>query len=247
MTDTLLLRKGLCRQTADKALRLIYPARCPVCDLPVKPFYADICPECLPALKPVTDPWCEKCGKKLETDTGICSDCGRVKHYFVRNRSVFVYEGISASIYRFKYLGRREYASLYADMTVRILGGYIYRAEPEMIVPVPLSAERELKRGYNQALDYAEGLSAITDIPLSAYALKRVKNTRPMKLLSPSERQNNLKNAFMADPNVVKSRCILLVDDIYTTGATLDACSKVLLEAGALKVYGVTLASGAGI
>ena len=227
-------------------LDLIYPARCPVCDN-AAPYGEKICLSCMKSLKALGYPWCEKCGKKLSSGTGICNDCKTREHSFERCRSVFEYPCISKAVYRFKYMGRREYASFFAESSVKVLGDYIALAEPDMIACVPLSDKKMLKRGYNQAGDYAKEISKLTDIPFCHSALKRVKNTAPMKLLSPSERQKNLKNAFKSGQNVVKSKRILLVDDIYTTGATMDACAKVLIEAGAESVFCMTLASGAGI
>lgn len=246
MTDTLLLLKDLLKRAAAKAVDLVYPARCPVCDN-AAPYGEKICLDCLRSLKALRYPWCEKCGKKLNFGEGICGDCKRNEHSFVRCRSVFEYPCISNPVYRFKYLGRREYAAFFAESSVKILGDYLAMTKPDAIVCVPLSKKKMLKRGYNQAEDYAGEVSKLTNIPFYPGALKRVRNTAPMKLLSPAERQKNLKNAFKSGQSVVKSKRILLIDDIYTTGATTDACAKVLLEAGAESVYCMTLASGAGI
>lgn len=246
MTDTHLLPKDFLKRAGAGIIELVYPRRCPVCDEPA-PYGEKICLSCMRTLKALKQPWCEKCGKKLNTESGICKDCERRPHSFARCRSVFEYPCISSAIYRFKYLGRREYAPMFAESSLKVLGDYISIADPDMITCVPLSREKMLKRGYNQAGDYAKELSKLTDIPFCETAVKRVRNTAPMKLLSPAERQKNLKNAFKSGQNVVKSKRILLVDDIYTTGATMDACASVLLEAGAESVYCMTLASGAGI
>ncbi len=246
MTDTLLLLKDFLKRAGNKAIDLIYPVRCPVCDN-AAPYGKKICLDCMRSLKALRYPWCEKCGKKLNFGEGICGDCKRDEHYFARCRSVFEYPCISKAVYRFKYLGRREYAAFFAESSVKILGDYLGVIKPDAIACVPLSKEKMLKRGYNQAQDYAGELSKLTNIPFYPGALKRVRNTAPMKLLNPAQRQKNLKNALKSGQNVVKSKRILLIDDIYTTGATTDACAKVLLEAGAESVYCMTLASGAGI
>ena len=246
MTDILLLLKDFLKLAGSEAIELIYPRRCPVCDKPA-PFGKKICPGCIKLLKPLRDAWCEKCGKKVNSSARICADCTKRTHSFARCRSVFEYPCISGSVYKFKYMGRREYSRFYAESSVKVLGNYLALIRPDIIVSVPLSKSKMLKRGYNQASDYARELSEILNVPFCGSAVERVKNTVPMKLLSPSERQKNLKNAFKSGQNVVKSKRILLVDDIYTTGATMDACADVLLEAGAESVYGITLASGTGI
>ena len=246
MTDTLLLLKDFLKYAGSKVIDLVYPVRCPVCD-DAAPHGMKICPSCMKSLKALKYPWCEKCGKKLQSGTGICNDCNVRSHSFARCRGVFEYPCISSAIYRFKYLGRREYSYFFAESSVRGLKDYLAVAKPDIITAVPLSKGKMLKRGYNQAGDYAAELSKRINIPFCPDALKRVRNTAPMKLLSPSERQKNLKNAFKSGQNVVKSKRILLIDDIYTTGTTMDECAKVLLEAGAESVYCMTLASGAGI
>jgi ComF family protein len=246
MTDTLLLRKGFLKRAGARTIDLIYPVRCPVCD-DAAPGGEKICLNCMKMLKALKYPWCEKCGKKLDSDTGVCGDCRKTKHNFERCRSVFEYPCVKDAIYRFKYLGRREYAYFFAESSVKILRDYLAMACPDIITAVPLSDEKMFKRGYNQAGDYALELSKLLNIPFCPEAVKRVKNTAPMKLLSPAERQKNLKNAFKSGQSVVKLKRILLIDDIYTTGATMDECAGVLLEAGAESIYCMTLASGAGI
>ena len=247
MKDTAHFPKGFLKRSADRILMLIYPSRCPVCDRPVRPYTGLICMPCLKTLKANEYPWCEKCGKKVLTAQRICHDCTERGHSFERCRSALEYRCISKAVYRFKYMGRREYSKAFAKMSIAVLGDYIYGIKPDVIVPVPISSKRMFKRGYNQAYEYAKELSGITGIPVYDDAVRRIKDTRPMKLLTPKERQKNLKNAFLCGKNVVKSKSILLVDDIYTTGSTLDAVSEVLLGAGAEKVYGLTLSSGTGV
>ena len=186
-------------------------------------------------------------GDKNARFPAVCNDCKTRPRHFARCRSVFEYGSAKEMIYRFKYSGRREYAEVFATLSEKILGDYIYGNEFNCIAPVPVSKQRLLKRGYNQAAEYGRELSKVTGIPFCDDAIRRVKNTSPLKLLNPSERQNNLKNAFKTGENVVKSKCILLVDDIYTTGATMDECARVLLDGGAKSVYGITLSSGTGI
>ena len=116
-----------------------------------------------------------------------------------------------------------------------------------MIVPVPMYAKKQRARGYNQAEIIACELGKIIHIPVNTRFLKRNKNTVPMKEVSGRDRSKNLENAFIADKNVVKYKKILLVDDIYTTGATLDACAAVLKKYGVEKVYGACLCIGRGM
>ena len=116
---------------------------------------------------------------------------------------------------------------------------------------MPIHRSRLRKRGYNQAELLAKALGRYTGLPVYAKLVKRVKNTAPLKLLNPQERQNNLKKAFHIVGNDVKLMeklsSVVLVDDIYTTGSTVDEMASVLLETGVEKVYFVTLACGRGV
>ena len=232
-------------------IQLFFPLRCPVCDGIVRPFGEKICTECIPKLPPLSPPWCNRCGKKLLLEEGICSDCRSKKHYFVRGRSVYEYKGVAEAIYRFKYRNRKEYADFFGEETAKYLGDFLRKLRPDYLIPIPLHRKRFLKRGYNQAALLAEAIGNYTNIPVLSNGLIRKKNTVPLKLLKPQERQNNLENAFTIGKNDVKlrvnSKVIVLVDDIYTTGASVDEATKVLLQAGAKEVYFVTLASGTGV
>ena len=125
---------------------------------------------------------------------------------------------------------------------------FIGRVRPDVIVPVPLYRGKLRKRGYNQAACLARALGRSLELPVDEKLVKRVRNTAPMKHLNPTERQNNLKKAFIIGRNDVKLYDrIILVDDIYTTGTTLDEIAALLKEHGVSKVYCVTLACGSGV
>ena len=113
-----------------------------------------------------------------------------------------------------------------------------------MLIPVPISAHKLLERGYNQAGLLAQQVARRTGIPVREDILLRSGDTKPMKHMSASQRRQNLKKAFTVHGNDVKCKVIMLIDDIYTTGATMDACAAVLKEAGAAKVVWMTLAIG---
>ena len=165
-----------------------------------------------------------------------------------RGAATFRYRSISGSLYRFKYEGRREYADYYGVEMARTLEDFLAQAGsshiPDLLVPVPCSAQRLRKRGYNQAAVLAQKLSERSQIPVAESALERSRDTQAMRIMSASERQNNLKKAFHAYGNSVRLKSIMLIDDIYTTGATIDACAGALLEAGAKEVSFLTLAIG---
>ena len=248
------------------AVELLYPRRCPVCDRPVRGFRGLICPECEAMLQRVREPVCRRCGKPLRSSAEqFCPDCLRIPHVFDRGCAVFTYHSAAGGLFRFKYGGRREYSLWYgAQMAERLeqfcreLAAAAGRAGDgdrgrrtaaprmwfDMLVPVPVSARRLRKRGYNQAFLLAEEISRRTGIPVRGDVLQRTSDTRPMKNMGPAERQNNLKKAFQCTGNDVKLRSIMLIDDIYTTGATVDACAQALYRRGAGRVCFMVLATG---
>jgi ComF family protein len=146
-----------------------------------------------------------------------------------------------------KYGGRREYAEFFGEEIEKYLGDFIRKVNPDGIVPIPLHKKRFAHRGYNQAELLARVLGTHVELPVYTKMLVRVKNTKPLKLQNPSERQNNLKKAFIMAQNDVKLKTILVVDDIYTTGSTIDEAARVLKENGVENIYFVTLACGAGV
>ena len=237
------LRKGI-----NACIQLLFPLRCPVCDEIVTPFGEKICFDCMKKLKVITPPRCLKCGKKLEDEEQeYCHDCSAGRHEFLRGRALYEYGSIASAIYRFKYANRREYADFFGEEIARYLGEEMHRMHPDGLIPIPLHPARQRRRGYNQAQLLAKSISRYTGIPVYDKILVRVKNTVPLKKLNPRQRQNNLKKAFHIRGNDVKLKTIILVDDIYTTGSTMDAAARVFLEAGAEKIYFITLSCGSGI
>jgi ComF family protein len=224
-------------------LDLIFPPRCPVCDglLDVQELRSGsrIHARCAGRLYPVTEPACFHCGRPLlQEEREYCEDCARKKTALVQGKSLFVYRGaIKQSMYRFKYGNRREYAQFFAGEASRRLSGWIRDSGVEAIVPVPMYRKKERCRGYNQAKLFARELSACVGLPYEPTMVRRVLDTRPQKELSASERENNLKNAFQAADFVVKYNCVLIVDDIYTTGCTAETIAKELRRGGVERIY----------
>ncbi len=224
---------------------LLYPPRCPVCDCLVKLWEQGVCKECLQKIRYVKPPRCLKCGKTLENEAlEYCEDCSRREHKFLEGRALYQYQEVAGSIYRFKYGGRREYAQVFGEEMVFYLGDYIKRLNPDALVPVPLYFTKERKRGYNQATLLAKVIGERLNIPVEDKILHRVKNTKPLKLLNPEERLNNLKKAFNLVENGVKLSTIVIIDDIYTTGSTIDTIAEEFITHGVKNIYFVTLAIG---
>lgn len=228
-------------------LDIIYPRRCPVCDRPLK-LGTRVCTDCEKTLVYASGTLCLKCGKKLyDENEEYCDDCKKNKHIYKAGRSLYEYDSISKSIYKFKYGGRSEYGEFYADKMAEKYENLLKLWGIEMIIPVPLHSSKLKKRGYNQADILARRLALRTNIPYCPDLVIRDRKTLPLKELGASERQINLKNAFIVGYNDVKLNKVLIIDDIYTTGSTIDAIAQVLLNVGVSEVYFLSLSIGAGI
>lgn len=229
-------------------LDLFFPPRCPVCDEVLKKG-EKICRKCKNELKWVGEPRCFQCGKPLlEEEQEYCSDCIKHRFHYTRGYALWVYEGAARrSVAAFKYKGRQEYASFYGEEFMRVYGRELKRLSFDTVVPVPVHREKKRQRGYNQAELFAKELAGYLKVPMEAEALVRVRFTRPQKGLSHKERQKNLEKAFQVAPRYRRKEKlgrVLLVDDIYTTGSTAEACTQMLLQAGAKEVYFAALCIG---
>ncbi len=230
----------------DVMLDMVFPRHCPVCD-DILPFGGGlICDDCREKTLFVTEPRCMICGRKLDSDRKeYCRDCLNVRHPFDRAVSVFIYnDALQEAVFRFKYGGRREYASFFAESIFRYLGREISSFMAEALIPVPIHRDKLKTRGFNQAGLIAGRLSALTGIPVEKDLVIRVKATRPQKGLNREERRKNLKRAFKLTRNDVKLTKVIIIDDIYTTGSTVDEMSLLLKRAGVSEVYVVTVCSG---
>lgn len=176
-----------------------------------------------------------------------CYDCGRSRHFYDQGKSVFCYQKeMRQSLYRFKDGGRREYASFYAKESARLYGAWIRERDIQAVIPIPIHKKKRKRRGYNQAEIYAKELGKVMGLPVDTGILVRTVNTAPQKKLNAAERKNNLKKAFKIGVDSVQWKRVLIVDDIYTTGSTVDAAAEKLKEFGVEKIYVLSVAIGNG-
>ena len=230
-----------------KIIDLLFPRRCPVCDgiVPVKE--GNACQSCRRKIRYICEPRCLKCGRQLNDDTKLfCNACDKTQHIFDSGIALYDYQSMKKSIYRFKYKKRCEYAAFYAEDIYAHFNYDFLRMEADAIIPVPLHQSRLKSRGYNQAELVSAHLSKLTGIPLEKNLVKRIRKTVPQKQLDAHGRENNLKKAFNIKPNVVKLNKTILIDDIFTTGSTIDAVAKELKRRGVETVYFITLCIGEG-
>lgn len=228
----------------DGILNVFYPRHCPVCHEILKDQGRMICKRCEKELSPVKEPRCFKCGKPVGEREEYCSDCCRTEHLYDQGRGIFIYDDkMRTSITRFKYYGCREYGDFYARAMCIYAGEEIRRWRPDLIVPVPVHRKKLKMRGFNQSAYLAEKISSFTGIPADMTLVTKPRSTKSQKKLTAHERQMNLREAFRVEKNV-KGCSILVVDDVYTTGSTIDAMAHVLREKGAQKIWFLTVCIG---
>ena len=226
-------------------LDILYPARCAVCHGIVQG-KGSICPKCRTKLIYIKEPKCKKCGKQLDgMEQEYCSDCQRFSHSFDRGAAVFAYDQVMRrSISMFKYHNRREYAKFYAREMQKQCSHFLKICAPEVILPVPVHGRKKRKRGFNQAELVAKELGKLTKIPVDTRYLIRTEETTPQKELTRSQRKANLKRAFAVRKKGVSYKRVLLIDDIYTTGATMDAIAEILRENQTKIIFFLTICVG---
>ena len=230
-----------------EVLELIYPSFCVLCDKSLehgsKEILCDSCRDQYPILE---KDLCVICSKPLQDKKKRCLDCRKRVHFYEEGKSLWVYEEhVKDAIKAYKYRNRRELGIVFAKGLARHYNEHM-KWPIDMVIPVPLHPQKLRKRGFNQTELMAKEFSAMTDLSLEKYALKRTVYTEAQEGLSDKERIRNVLRAFEADGNVVRHKKVLLIDDVYTTGATIDGCAKALIDAGADDIYFMTIAIGRG-
>lgn len=222
--------------TAQALLNLLYPTRCVACGRAAEL----LCRDCQRNIQFVEPPICPRCGQSTAT-AELCRSCRLQPLQIDGIRSVGYLEGaLQTAIHRFKYSNLRALAVPLGGLAAEHLARC--NLPVDTLVPVPLHTSRLRERGYNQANLLAREIAAMTGLSVFSESLLRVRSTLPQVGLTAMERRKNVDAAFQCASDTMKGRSVLLVDDVCTTGATLEACSLALRAAGAEVVWGFTLA-----
>lgn len=232
----------------ERLLNLLYPRRCPACHRILRDPNGLICPECGKKQKPISEPRCKKCGKSIESEEAeFCLDCQRQKHEFDEGRGIFSYDAkMKASILRYKDGGRREYGDFYVQAMLHYGKRELKRWQPQAVLAVPVHPRKQRMRGFNQAEYLAEKIAAQLQIPYLKNYMKKTVLTKPQKNLGAAQRRKNLRHSFEGLGGDWGIRRLLIIDDVYTTGSTLDAVSFQARRHGVEKIFFLTVCVGKG-
>ncbi|NVL90607.1 MAG: ComF family protein [Desulfobacterales bacterium] len=253
---------------SQTVLNAIFPPRCLICSAfydhdhgqastgpDVSNLLADytasyFCKSCREGIIPITSPCCSKCGLPFVSRQGeshTCSECLLEKRYFRKARAFGVYDGgLMEAIHLLKYEKKSSLSMPLSALARETFFQFWDVNDIDLIVPVPLHVKRLRERGFNQALILIRRWAKQERIPFDGLTLYRNRYTEPQTTLSRIERWKNIKGAFsLRHPGRIKGYKVLLVDDVYTTGATVNECARVLMKAGAEFVDILTLARAA--
>ncbi|WP_249548981.1 ComF family protein [Anaplasma phagocytophilum] len=229
------------RVTVQELVEVFFPRSCVNCgDNTGKD--ATICVSCINSVKFLQGSFCIKCGKNLEQNTSMCIRCAAFNSHLSALESVFEYDDISKNmVLQFKFYGDISNIKIYAGWMFE--KGKALLARADLIVPVPMHCMRLRQRKYNQSVLLARALSKLCGIPLEVFTLNKAKNTTPQSHLPASKRLKNVWNSFAVTNSVLfRGKVVVLIDDVVTTGASLQECARVLKNSGATEVIGLTLA-----
>lgn len=236
------------RMLCSGALDFLYPPRCPLCERILLPEEGLVCAACRDKISFVSHPRCFKCGKPVsDPRRELCGDCERHPHLYDQGRAAFLYEKqVRRSVDRLKFYNRREYIPFYGACLHRILREEIYAWRPDCLIPIPMHPKKRAERGFDQAALLAEELGRISGIPVGEDILYRKRYTGASKKLGRASRRKNLRGVFAVREGITPLARVVLIDDIYTTGATMDEASLALRRAGVEHIFFLTVCIGRG-
>lgn len=227
-------------RTFHSLLDLVFPPRCGGCNNSG----SVLCSSCMAQFTPIPAPHCSHCGVTL-SQRGECDRCTFHRIRLSGLHSAYTYQGpLRTCIHNLKYRGQTRLAVPLGRALADTYQAHQLRAD--MIIPVPLHPERQQERGYNQAQLLAQACAKLLQIPMNTSILQRTRATKAQTQTSANERYKNVADAFRCSSHIatksLAKRIIIIIDDVCTTGATLEACAAPLFAEGASEVWGLVLA-----
>ncbi|HEY0548498.1 MAG TPA: ComF family protein [Verrucomicrobiae bacterium] len=232
----------------DTALSLAFPDVCQLCRMKrAKKRDGYVCADCRAKVRSTCAPFCERCGLPFGgeiTGSFECANCREMELHFASARSAVTAHGpVLDAIHRYKYDGQMWFEEFLTELFVRGASDWFREHAVDALVPVPLYPVKQRERGFNQAERLARRLGAAVNVPVRNDILKRVLPTPTQTRLSRTQRAENMRHAFaLKREERFKGATFVLIDDVFTTGATASACAKLLLKTGCERVTVWTVA-----
>ena len=245
--------QSMVKYIKEGLLNLIFPLDCKICEKPIRESKGySICEDCFKDIKLIDRPYCVKCGKPFLISTDLfkqdreilCVDCKRKKYSFEFARSIGVYLGIlKECIHLFKYYGEKKLAEPFGKLLIDyLIKNQEFKKGIDLIVPVPLHKNDLKRRGFNQSILLSRTIGNYFSIPVEEILIKK-KLTSSQVNLSKKEREKNILRAFSIERiEEIKDKNVLILDDIFTTGSTVEECARELKKAKARNIFVLTLA-----
>ena len=232
-----------------KLIDLLYPPRCHICEsfFQNEKNTGQICQTCLNGFSEINPPLCPVCRKPFDSisqENHLCESCLRKRPYYDALGAPYIYEGgIMEGIHLLKYSGRTQLADSLGILLGSFAKSWLQEAENSIIIPIPLYPKRLRQRKFNQSLLLARSVNSFLNMDLDYMSLRRTRQTQPQTGLKKDERRKNVKKAFdlIGKPDIAE-KTVILIDDVATTGSTLNECAGVLKKAGAEKVFCLVIA-----
>ena len=230
--------RGL-RDLYSGVMDLIYPPHCVVCRDAGDGY---LCPKCADKITLIKPPVCYKCGKPCEAS--VCDECYQREYAFECARSAGIFDGpLRDAIHAMKYRNYEAVVDPLAQIMIRAFPDTGLARNTDVLVPIPIHYSRLLDRGFNQSEELARKLAGRIGLPMEAKVLRKSRKTAHQVDLPLDERALNVRGSLsVKHEQKIRAKRVLLIDDVFTTGATLDEAARVLLEAGASEVRAYTLA-----
>lgn len=233
---------------------IIYPPKCHICDAFLDPVEGElngestsICEACFSDLVPIESPYCPICSIPFvsrEGDSHLCEDCMRKRPFFSALAAPYVFDGaLMSAVHAFKYGTKSYLINPLGPLLTRFARDLFLKTDGLLIMPVPLHPKRLRQRGFNQSALLARHVAKALNTDLDISSLMRIKYTVPQTGLNKKERQKNIRGAFQVQTSAkIKKKKILLIDDVATTGNTLNECARMLRKSGCKDVFSLVLA-----
>lgn len=235
----------------NRIINLFYPTSCLVCSKKPDSFNKNICPDCLIKIEKRLPPFCMKCGRQLRGESGLqelCHDCRKDSIYYDRAFSALSYNGVLRRLmHDFKYNKMTALSEDFAELTIEFMKKYGAGKNIDLVLSIPMHRSRLFEREVNPSHFLARKIAKKLGIAYSKGPIKKIKDTPPQSRLKRHERTKNIKGSFYLKPGRISGMAdknILLVDDLFTTGSTVNEYSRLLKKAGARYIEVITVSRG---